>query len=354
MVYLGGQHIQENIGLPRKINEWVYHPFNVNRCHCYGLRGRKMLERAYKHLNNFFDWNVPHHVDHYLGELHKQMKTGLYVPKEWLVAQSEGKSDICGKDLELRLFPSAEETLSPGIDRPCCAVMGTYFGGINTLAGAMQELGLFLGVDLGKPSDPTQPHFFEDSYLGDICRNSYSEPWLEEKNQQIDRINHLRRWAGLQCKHMSKEKTLVCGKHPMLSLMGTELMEAWKEPKVICVERDPAESYKSMQKVHWCWHPSAAKYAFNHLTEAREEFFEKYQPPLLRISYDAMKAEPEKIISELCAFLQHAPTPQQRKNALTLIRDTKDDCCFLRESTKPQIPKQHPSREKQKKKRKKH
>jgi len=337
MVYLGGQHIQENMGLPRKVNEWVYHPYNVNRCHCYGFRGRKMLERAYKHLNNFADWKVPHHVDHYLGELHKQMTTGLYVPKEWLVAQSEGKSDICGKDLELRLFPSSEETLAPAIDRPCVAVMGTYFGGINTLAGVMKELGLFLGMEIGQPTDPKQPQFFEDAYLGEVCRNSFSEPWLEEKRSQVDRVNHLRRWAGIQCKHMPQEAKILCGKHPMLSLMGEEIMEAWKEPngyepKFISVERDADECYKSMQQVPWCWHPSAAKYAFNRLAEAREEFFTKYQPPLLSIDYETMKAEPERVITELCEFLQHVPTPQQRQNALTLIRETNDDCCFPKEN----------------------
>jgi hypothetical protein len=328
MIYLGGQHIQENLGLPRKVNDWVYRPFNVNRCHCYGFRGRRMLEKAYKHLNNFADWKVPHHVDHYLGEMHKKMATGLYVPREWLVAQSEGKSDICGANLELRLFPSSEETLTPPIDRPCCAIMGTYFGGINTLAGVLTKLGLFLGVDLGKPADANQPHFFEATYLGEICRNSYTEPWLEEQNQQIDRVNHLRRWAGLQCKHISKEQKWVCGKHPILSLMGPEIMETWNEPKFICIERDHNESYESMKKVSWCWHPSAAKYAFNRLADAREEFFEKYQPPLLRLRYDVMKSEPEQILSEICEFLQHVPTSAQRINALTLIKETNDDCCF--------------------------
>ena len=334
MVYLGGQHIQENIGLPRKVNDWVYKPFNINRCHCYGFRGRRMIERAYKHLNNFFEWKAPHHVDHRLGELHKQMQTGLYVPKEWLVAQEEGQSDICGADLGWRLFPSAEETLSPGIDRPCCAVMGTYFGGINTLAGAMKELGLFLGLDLEVPLNPTQPHFFEDVYLRDICQNSYVEPWLEVKMPPVDQINHLRRWAGLRCKGTPKEVPVVCGKHPILSLMGREIVEAWKEPKFICVERSHEDSYESMKKVHWCWHPCAAKYAFNRLAEAREEFFEKYQPPLLRISYEAMKSKPERMLSEICEFLQYVPTAQQLQEAMVLIKETKDDCCILQEIVK--------------------
>ena len=351
MVYFGGQHIQENQGLPRKINEWVYHPFNINRTHCYGVRGRKMLERVYKHLNNFSNWKVAHHIDHYLGELHKQLETGFYAPKEWLVAQSEGKSDICGKDLESRLFPGSEETLTPTIDRPCLAVMGTYFGGSNTLAGAMKELGLFLGTSVGNPSEPNQPQFFEDAYLGDICRNSYKEPWLEEQRSQVDRINHLRRWAGIQCKNMPKEKSMVCGKHPLLSLMGAEIMEAWKEPKFVCLERDSEESYKSMQQVSWCWHPSAAKYSFAALEKTREEFFEKYRPPLMRIAYDVMKSEPEQTLSELCGFLQYIPTPDQWQNALTLIKTTNDDYCIPLEP----VPITHtpPSCEKQKEKRKK-
>ena len=36
MIYFGGQHLREGDGLPVKVNEWVYAPFNVNRCHCYG------------------------------------------------------------------------------------------------------------------------------------------------------------------------------------------------------------------------------------------------------------------------------------------------------------------------------
>jgi len=342
MVYLGGQHIQENLRLPRKVNEWVYQPFNVNRCHCYGFRGRRMIVRAYKHLNNFFDWKVDHHVDHYLGELHKQMETGFYCPKEWLVAQTEGQSDICGANLELRLFPSAEETVYPMVDRPCCAVVGNYFSGINTIAGAMKELGLFLGMELGKPPTPDQPHFFEDVYLGEICRSSYSEPWLEEISLRIDRINHLRHWAGIQSQAMPSDVALICGKHPMLSLMGPEIMEAWKEPRFISIARDDADSYKSMQRVSWRWHPSAAKYSFELLRKSREEFFEKYQPLLLRILYDELKARPERIVAKICEFLKHDAAEKQKENAIAFINNTQDDFCVVSEAVVPEQPNDTP------------
>jgi len=39
------------------------------------------------------------------------------------------------------------------------------------------------------------------------------------------------------------------GKHPMLSLMGPEIIEAWQEPKFICVERSSEECYESMKQV---------------------------------------------------------------------------------------------------------
>ena len=111
MIYLGGQHLQEDLQLPRKVNDWVYQPFNVNRLHCYAFRGRMMMTRAYLHLNDFQNWGVFHHVDHHLGELQKTLEHGLYVPREWLVAQAEGQSDINGQTLEFRLFPGAEETI---------------------------------------------------------------------------------------------------------------------------------------------------------------------------------------------------------------------------------------------------
>jgi hypothetical protein len=91
-----------------------------------------------------------------------------------------------------------------------------------------------------------------------------------------------------------------------------------------------------MKKIPWCWHPSAAKYAFNRLADAREEFFEKYQPPLLRMHYDSLKAEPEQTLSELCEFLQYVPAPKQWQHALTLVKETNDDHCCMQEIIKQQ------------------
>ena len=288
-----------------------------------------MIERAYRHLNDFSNWNVAHHIDHYLGELHKVMETGLYVPREWLVAQSEGQSDICGEKLGLRLFPSSDETLSPTIDLPCVALMGTYFSGINTIAAVLNALGLWLGIDLGKPKNENEPHFYEEVYLGEICRNSYAEPWLEEKLPRVDRVNHLRRWAGLQCKSKPENAKILCGKHPLLSLVGAELAEAWNNPKVICIERPDEECHEAMKQVPWCWHPQAAKYSFDLLRQSREAFLEQHKPSLLRITYQDIKTSPERVIASICGFLEHVPTGEQLKNAIRFMEKTQNDLCLI-------------------------
>lgn len=109
MIYLGGQHIHLDKGLPQKISEHVYRPFNVNRMHCYGIFGQEMLEKIWLHLASPQHFNVPHHVDHFLGVLHETMETGLYVPNEWLVVQSGGTSDITYRRCNVRNFEGAEE-----------------------------------------------------------------------------------------------------------------------------------------------------------------------------------------------------------------------------------------------------
>ncbi len=327
MVYLGGQHIQETIRLPRRVNERVYRPFNVNRCHAYGFRNRNAIAKAYRHLNDFANWNVDHHVDHYLGELHKKMKTGLYCPREWLVAQSEGASDICGANLELRLFPSSDETVYPAITQQGIAVLGDYFGGTNTVAGLLYHLGINVGVRLPLTQEKDLPQFFEDQMLGEICRQCYDEPWLTDKLPFEDRANHLRRWAGWQCKY-STNQTYFAGKHPILSLMGEEILETWPDPFFIAVDRPVEESGKQLQRLQWAWHPGAVKYAFKQLRDARETFLSRRTPRFIRLSFPEILDDPDRTIETLCGFLGYAPNEDQKENALRFLRSSNDDYVF--------------------------
>ena len=359
MVYIGGQHIQEYIRCPRKINDWVYKPFNVNRCHCYGFRGRQMMEMAYLHLHDYFKWKVPHHIDHQLGELHKVLPNGCYAPREWLVAQAEGESDICGQDLQYRMFCSAEETSYPTVDIPCVAILGGYFGGTNTISGVLQHLGLFCGAycpplenlhntcsesnqsgnlsvqnsEKNKGKNDNAVRYFEDGYLVKICQNIYSEPWLYEKADKTDRLNLLRHWAGIQCKRKPEGSKFLCGKHPMLSLLGPDLIQAWNDPHFICVERSLEDSIKSLRQMKWSWHPSVIRHTQSTLQKGREELIKHYAPKNMTISFEHATLLPEKTVDSICQHLNYQPSHEQWQNAVDFMKSCKDDICYAQNDT---------------------
>jgi hypothetical protein len=125
MLYLGGQHLLVNHHPPKRINDLVFQPYNVNRTHAFALRGA-MLAKVYKHLNRI-DWQKGHHIDHHLGRLHQRREDPIYCPPEWLVGQDEGRSNINGRDNELRYWVDADEidSVKPA-DEPFVAVLGLH------------------------------------------------------------------------------------------------------------------------------------------------------------------------------------------------------------------------------------
>ena len=325
MVYLGGQHLEENVRLPRKVNDWVYKPYNINRTHCFAFRGRQMMTTVYEHLNDFASWKVDHHIDHYLGELHKRTEKGLYVPAEWLVEQAAGTSDVCNSSVGPRRFDGAKRLSDPEIDRPGVAILGNYFGGTNTVAGVLHSLGISLGTEVSLSENDGAPCFFEDHWLSVKCRNCYAEPWLTEQTSREDRVNQLKHWAGDQCRSKQSSQDFFCGKHPILSLMGEEIMESWRDPKFICVDRDDKDCIASVRNASWGWHDASIEHSVKSLRECYEKFISRYSPRCLRIDYAEMIRNPEPSINALCQFLNINPADASRRNAIDLVHQSQND-----------------------------
>lgn len=320
-VYLGGQHLQENKRLPRKVNEKVYRPYNVNRTHCYGLRGHEIFETVYEHLHESRSWSVPHHIDHWLGELHKCTETGLYVPWEWLVTQSGGLSDINYKNNERPIFTGAQELAFPKIDRTGIAVLSDYYGGGDIVAGILHTLGLHFG-------NGVEENGLEDSRLSEICGLCYARQWLTELLPYEDRVAHLRYWAGGQCSRQEGEKCF-CGWHPILSLMGKEILEAWPNPLFLIMERDPEECLNSMVSSPNAWNPDTFRRTLALSKQARNEFISKYQPEYLTLSYEELITEPESVIQKICEFLKHSPSYERCQRAVDFIRGSHNEHCLI-------------------------
>lgn len=153
-LYLGGQLIRPRQHPPVEIAPGVVRCHNVNRCHAHALRG-SYLKAAYQHLT---DWPAlarqherrgdkgqekPHHVDHHLGVLHESGNWNIYAPSKWLVGQSAGSSDICGKTLNRRFWQSGVNA-APGRRRRIL-VTGHPRSGTTYMAKLLQAHGLKVG-----------------------------------------------------------------------------------------------------------------------------------------------------------------------------------------------------------------
>ena len=195
MVYLGGQHLMINEHPPRRVNEEVFIPYNVNRTHAFGLRG-EMLRVVYRHLHRI-DWAKSHHIDHHLGRLHQRRDHPIFCPREWIIGQAEGKSNISGREFGDRFWAAAENIVSVDPqDQPFVAVLGTHSSGSSALAGVLYHLGLHLGNSLGGfyGKDPEKVCGFEAMGLASLCERVLPFP---ETDYQVKRGEDLGRSSGL-------------------------------------------------------------------------------------------------------------------------------------------------------------
>lgn len=106
MIYLGGQLLHEVNNPPRRVNDHVYIPYNVNRTHCFGVSIRG-YDDLYRHLFNL-PFAKSEHIDHHVGRLHETGVFRVYVPPRWIVGQDSGSSNISGRTNPATYWPHPE------------------------------------------------------------------------------------------------------------------------------------------------------------------------------------------------------------------------------------------------------
>lgn len=322
MIYLGGQHLQQQLRLPRKLNEWVYQPFNVNRTHCYAIQGRDTIRSLYQHLNETQGWKVGHHVDHHYGEWHKRNTGGMFVPRRWLVGQIEGLSSITCKKEERNLWWGAEELTCGEISTPMVGVLGLFRGGTSCVTGVLQRLGVALGAHLKAANANNPTGFFEDDLLGEVCRNIFKEPWLVREVGSEEAIPLLRWWASKRCREVPKDSTYLGGKHPILCMLVPELIQAWDNPKFIVVDRTLEESKRSLQNAGWGWPVEAIDYVLPRMLSQRDQALQESDASHLRVDFSDLRLNPELVVERILSFLELESSPNQRQAAIEFVRKT--------------------------------
>lgn len=330
MVYLGGQHLMIDQHPPKKVNDSVFLPYNVNRTHCFGLRGN-MIQIVYEHLLRQ-DWQNAQHIDHHLGRLHQRRAHKIYCPWEWLVGQAEGKSNISGRTPPNRFWAPAEQLEAFNAeDCRLVAVIGLHSSGSSALAGVLYHLGLHLGNKLigYYGTNPEKNCGFEAVGLRDICEKAIPFPVTNWKIPRGQLWSHLRTFINEKKREAFFKHTIAAVKYPQLCQMGPQLRNlCGKTLRVVHINRPFAQSVASMQKRPDVRRngidPQAVEDHQRWLQEGKVQLIDKLpKSQVLNVDYSQLVSHPRVVVTRLKKFLKIKPTPEQVQRALDSVDPSK-------------------------------
>lgn len=340
MLYLGGQHLNTNAHPPRKINEYWYQANNVNRTHAFALRGNTM-RAVYKWLceTGQGGWQRSHHIDHHLGRFHhEQYMQGrnaqhkVYSPAQWLIGQAEGKSNVSGRELPERYWPSAA-SVAPEYEKPFVAVLGLHRSGSSCLAMCLH----FLGVHMGNVLTGYEKHNGgggEAVQLAKICEQILPFPTTQKRWDDETIVARLRRWTNERRKEAHVRGCIAGGKYPTLCDLAPQLEQACGGAdmlQVVHIDRPIEESIASLQRradgfrateqertrIQW------------YLYDRKREYLESRNVAYLTVQYADLCANPRRELERVLEYLQIDKTSIHKLQWQTAIEHVK---------TREQIP----------------
>lgn len=267
---------------------------------------------SFRHLPGWYEgpYDVLRFAWQKLGQPHRaeECERKLRAAKErrwqhWMPRRSHEAPDT--RDNETKVSGQSR-TGSRGEHGTRVAVLGLYSSGSTATAGVLH----YLGVRLGKAfwSD-----YFEPRWLSQQLRRWWNEPELREAVAKEERVRLLGKWA----RDMETGGGHAIGaKHPLLTLCGDDLREAWgAETKFIWTWRPLEESIASIQRRQW-W-PGMEKEIQTRLWSQANEFFTTQTH--LKVEFADMLQSPEREIDRIIEFLGLRPTKEQKRNATMFI-----------------------------------
>jgi hypothetical protein len=209
----------------------------------------------------------------------------------------------------MHIYINKEVTVN-GTHTTRIGVLGLYRSGSTALAGILHHL----GVDMGAPF---YENYYEPLDLSRQLRKWWNEPELTAMTSASKRIAGLKQWikkrenAGAGC---------VGAKHPLLSLCGSDLLQAWgTSTRFIRSHRPLDKSVQSLTRLGW-W-PNKEDFVQTTLWNATANFFATQEH--LLVDYEAMLENPEREILRIVDYIGVHPTDGQIINAIQSIRPKK-------------------------------
>jgi hypothetical protein len=313
MIYLGGQHLFQATMPPLHVNAQVVRPYNINRTHAFGIRGRAMMLAVYQHLNSK-DWRDRHHIDHHLGRLHMKRERAVYSPTKWLVGQRGDKSDVSGKTVPTRFWnerPVIAATAKPKIQTPFVAVLGLHRSGSSLVANILRALGVHMG---SKFVGCEQDGGGEAQALAQLMERAMPFPGTAKRLSDKQVESQLRVFVNQKCREARARGTIAAGKYPHLceyvrllpGICGEQL-------KVIHCQRDLEDSVASLVRRCPKRDPAKLRDLQLHLMQQKLQFLTSHEH--LNVDYDRMIDEPAVVVGEITQYLEL----ELRESAIALV-----------------------------------
>lgn len=194
------------------------------------------------------------------------------------------------------------------------AVLGTYRSGSSAVAGVLHHLGVDMGGPFWQPLTPGAPLYYESGSLSGQLRLWWEEPALREKTPKAERIPLLARWVKDREQAGAPH---VGAKHPLLSLCGDDLLEAWGgATHFLWAHRPLEESIRSLTALGW-W-PGSEETVQRRLYDAASRFLQ--QRPHLRVEMADLTSQPSREVERILQYLQVAPNSEQIRAAVSSIQ----------------------------------
>jgi hypothetical protein len=189
------------------------------------------------------------------------------------------------------------------------AVLGLYRSGSTAVAGVLHHL----GVDMGAPFFGG---YYESEWLSKQLRKWWDEPHLREKVGQAKRVRVLAEWIQEREQGGAKWAGM---KHPLLSLCGEDLLQAWGEDtRFIRCSRPLGESIESLRRLGG---RVDSDFVQRTLLAELDRFFAGRQH--LQIDFPDMMSDQGRQIERILEYVQIKPEADKLAAAVQFVQPGK-------------------------------
>lgn len=325
IAYLGGQHLYAGRHPPRRVNEYVVSPYDVNRTHAWSLR-RGGLRIAYGRLTDVRDWQPGKHIDHRMGQLLHRRGVVAYAPTRWLLGQREGRSNVSGREFASTRFWQGfniqhAEVRPKHVVQPedFVIVVGLHRSGSSCMAGCVARLGVHMG-NIFTGCEPDGGYEARD--LARLCERAMPFPRFPMRLPGSKILDEVSKWVRQKQKEARKKRRLPGGKYPHLCALGRFFHDLLDEHlHVIHIDRPLDESVASLVRRSGRRVDAARLEAVQEfLWEAKRAFLATPDLHTITVQYDDLLEDPSAEMRRVADFLPADVSEQQILDAAAYVK----------------------------------